>query len=397
MAEERDDMEFNDPLEGLDLGLLSFDAEGKKMTDDSGSTTTGTNFDVRDVDNKDLQENIVDDKGEKEEDTDETSLNLEDKNTISVRDTEGDETGDNTGDTDSDISDADTMWSGFANVGIIELEDGELEDTEVTRDLEWFASKTQSKIDKGITDAVEEYKDTLPEEVKYLLDNYEAGVSILDLVKADKAVIEYENIKEDSLEDNDSMQKELLSSFYRLQGEEESDIKDLVSDAEAAGLLEKQSKRALKKLSTYQRTQRQGLIEKQKADEVEAKKAYNNRITSIKENIDKKDVIIPGVEFNDKQKKQLFEGITKFDRNGKNEVMRFRESNPDFDLVVAYLATAMNKGGKINWDKLTTIAETQATKNLKEKANKTNKGGSTKRNNTLKGVDLSVMRNALKF
>ena len=49
MAEEIGDVEYNDPLEGLDLGLLSFDKDGNKETSkDLLSESTRTQFEVRD-------------------------------------------------------------------------------------------------------------------------------------------------------------------------------------------------------------------------------------------------------------------------------------------------------------------------------------------------------------
>ena len=394
MAEERDDLEFTDPLEGLDLGLLSFDENGKKVENDSTNSNSST-FEVRDGDNS----NEKQEPENKEDTTENNEPVVENKNVIGVRDVEDNttDTDDNSEDGSEGVSDTHSMWSAFANNGIIDLDEGELEDEDIDKDLEWFASKAQDKLDKGIEEAVENYKDTLPQEVRYLLDNYESGVSILDLVKADKAIMDYETIKEDQLEDNESLQKGLVADMYRLQGESEDDIKGLVEDLEAAGLLDKQSKRALGKLKTYKKTQREEMIRQQKEADLEARQKYEDKIKSLKKTIDSKEEIIPGIQLNDKQKKQLFNGITKFDREGKNEVMRFRESNPDFDLVVAYLATALNKGGKINWDQIVTVAETKATKNLKDKANKTGSGGSTKRSNNLKGVDVSIMKNAIGF
>lgn len=77
--------------------------------------------------------------------------------------------------------------------------------------------------------------------------------------------------------------------------------------------------------------------------------------------------------------------------------MKFREKNPEFDLVVAYLATVMSKEDKINWDMLTTVAETKATKNLKAKAKNADLSSSSTKRRTLKGIDISIMKNAIKL
>jgi hypothetical protein len=393
---EMDGVEYEDALGGLDFGLLNLNEEGKKV---EAGASTGT-FQVKDgvVESKEGDDTSADEAAEEDDnDLDDSPAGLEEegrRNSIELR---GDDTDDSqvVGD-EQDENTADDMWKSFASAGVIELSDDELEDKETTRDLEWFASKAQEKINSGVEEAVETYKESLPEEVKYLLDNYDAGVSITDLIKADTAIMEYSTIDTEKLEDNTSLQKKLLSDHFALQGETPEDIVELVEDAEAAGLLEKQSKRALSKLTKHQKIQKDNLVKRQKEAEVENRNKYNTMLKTLKTSIDDKEEIIPGIELNDKQRKELFNGITKFDKEGKNEVMRVREANPDFDLVVAYLATSLNKGGKIDWDKLTTVATTKATKGLKDQALKGDKRASGKRGGSLKGLDVNIMRNALK-
>lgn len=385
MAEEIGDVEYNDPLEGLDLGLLSFDKDGNKETSkDLLSESTRTQFEVRDGGEEPQTEEI---NKEEEPATEEPAVEFSnDRPSIGVKETDEEDTiiEEEEGDVD--------LWKNFAELGIIDLNEEDPEE----KDLQWFADKAKEKLDTNVKSAIEDYKEDLPEEIKYLLDNYEQGVNVFDLLKADKKVLEYHNLKDEEIEESESLQKKLLADYYFYQGESEEDIRDLIEDIEVAGLLEKQSKRAVKKLSQIQQRERENVIQQQKQAEQERRKQYDSAMTTLKNDIFSKEEIIPGINLSDKQKKDIYNGITKFDRQGKNAVMRFRESNPEFDLVVAYLATVMGKDNKINWDMLTTAAETRATKNLKEKAKNADISSSSVKRKTLKGLDISIMKNAMK-
>lgn len=395
MADENSSVDYNDPLEGLDLGLLSIDEKGNKTSSkDILSESTRTQFEVRSGEEPEaeLENNLEQNnsnEGAEEKPVEEEVNFSNDKPTITVRDSE--EESDNT---DSFSSEDVDIWKNFAEAGIIDLEE---DDDTSDKDLQWFADKAKEKINNNVTSAVEDYKESLPDEIKYLLENHEKGVNVFDLLKADKKVIEYDSLTSEQISENESLQKKLLSEFYHLQGESPEDIDDMIEDIEVAGLLEKQANRAAKKLSQVQMQERNRIIEEQKQQETERKNHYDSAITSLKNSIYEKEEIIPGIKLSEKQKKEVYQGITKFDREGKNEVMKFREKNPEFDLVVAYLATVMSKEDKINWDMLTTVAETKATKNLKAKAKNADLSSSSTKRRTLKGIDISIMKNAIKL
>lgn len=395
MADENSSVDYNDPLEGLDLGLLSIDEKGNKTSSkDILSESTRTQFEVRSGEEPEaeLENNL--EQNNSNESTEEKPVEEEvtfsnDKPTITVRDSE-----EESNNTDSFSSEDVDIWKNFAEAGIIDLEE---DDDTSDKDLQWFADKAKEKINNNVTSAVDDYKESLPDEIKYLLENHEKGVNVFDLLKADKKVIEYDSLTSEQISENESLQKKLLSEFYHLQGESPEDIVDMIEDIEVAGLLEKQANRAAKKLSQVQQQERSRLIESQKQQETERKNHYDSAIASLKNSIYEKEEIIPGIKLSEKQKKEVYQGITKFDREGKNEVMKFREKNPEFDLVVAYLATVMSKEDKINWDMLTTVAETKATKNLKAKAKNADLSSSSTKRKTLKGIDISIMKNAIKL
>jgi len=197
-----ENVEYNDPLEGLDLGLLSFDKDGKKdNSKDLLAESTRTQFEVRTGEeepevnegNEVISEDTSEDtkEGENKEDVVEFS---NDKPTIGVRgedDTDGGSLHE-----EKTSNENIEIWKNFAEAGIIELNDDDPEE----KDLQWFADKTKEKLDNNVKSALEEYKEDLPEEIRYLIDNHEQGVNVFDLLRADKRVIEYHSIKEEDIE-----------------------------------------------------------------------------------------------------------------------------------------------------------------------------------------------------
>jgi hypothetical protein len=376
---------MDNPLAGIDLDLLS-------------SGGTGSTFDLRGADDED-NDPIIPLK-EEDEDLEGAIVDKEDLEEIIESDYKGitlkdDEDEDLESLEEGDESGVNQMWEAFSDAGIIELDEDELDGE--AKDMEWFAGKTSSKIEKGIDEGIESYKESLPDDLKFLIDNHDAGVSLIDLAKAESKIMEYATIEDEDLEDNSSLQKKLVRDALKLQGESDTDIDEALMDYEDSGLLEKQAKRSKRKLVSHQKNEAANLIANQKEVAANNKKKYDDWYTGLKSDIDKKEEIIPGLKLNDKQKKTLFSGITKIDKDGKNDVMKFREANPEFDLVVAYMATVLKtKDNKIDWSKLTEVAETKAVKGLKKKS-KDGSARTTSSRRSLKEVDINIMQNAIKL
>ncbi len=397
MSEGKNDMEYEDSLGDLDLSLLGINASGEKGED--ASITGDFSIKGEEEDDIDLEDISEETNKDKEEDLEESS-NFEQRNSIEIRGEENDslENFSLEEEEEDENSGASDFWGTMAESGLIDLEEGELEDKDLNTDLEWFQTKAKDKINTGIEEGVSDYKENLPPEIKYLLDNWEEGVSVSNLIQAEEKVLEYKSIDNDKIGENESIQKKLVSDLMTLQGESPEDIFETLEDYEVSGLLEKHAKRAKVKLVKYQETQKAHMIETEKNKQVQSQQAYEGWLTELKTSIDGRDEIIPGLKLNDKQRKTLYNGITRQDKEGKNEVMKFRETNEEFDLVVAYLATVLKTNdNKIDWSKLTQVAETKATQQLKAKAKSNDGAGISKRGRGKAKVDVNIMKNALNF
>lgn len=355
------------PLEGFSLDAFSaFDSAPsfEERDDDFGKTNSIDD----DLDN---------------DDSNDDNLNNPPSGPNVIRDEEDDSTNDADEDEDFNFIEA------LAQEGIIELDENESIEG---KDLEWFSEKAKQKLQKDLNEAIDDYKSTLPDEIKELLDNYESGVPIGKLLQAEKSVFEISKIDIYDLEDNEKLQKQVITNYLKSQGESEDDIKDTLNDYEDAGLLKKQALRVHPKMVAAEVEKKNSLIQQEKAKAINEKENYTKWLTDIKKTIDDKKEIIPGIELTDKQRKDLYTGITKIDKDGLNEIAKFRKQNPDFDLQVAYIATVL----KGDFSKFEAVATTKAVKQIKAQADNLN-SSSGKATSKLRGVDLSIMKKAIKF
>ena len=120
--------------------------------------------------------------------------------------------------------------------------------------------------------------------------------------------------------------------------------------------------------------------------------AHEKWLTDLKGHIGEKEEIIPGFTMSPKDKEAVYKGITKLDKNGKNEIMRAREADPEFDLKIAYLATVL----KWDFSAFERQSTSKATKKLAGVIKSTKKAGSRPSRGNSKNIDFGTMRKSLR-
>ena len=133
-------------------------------------------------------------------------------------------------------------------------------------------------------------------------------------------------------------------------------------------------------------------MENQKQEQVQRVENHKQWLDDLKTHITKKEEIIPGFKLNPKEKDLLYSGITKLDRNGKNEIMRAREKDPEFDLKIAYLATVL----KWDFSAFERQSTTKSTRKLADAIKSTKKTGSRPSRGTSNTVNFDTMRKSLR-
>ena len=157
-------------------------------------------------------------------------------------------------------------------------------------------------------------------------------------------------------------------------------------------MLLEEAEEALSTLQDVQKQHKEQMIQQQKQEKEQRIEAHKNWLSDLKTHITKKEEILPGFKLNPKDKDLLYNGITKLDRNGKNEIMRMREKDPEFDLKIAYLATVL----KWDFSAFERQSTTKSTRKLADAIKGTRKTGSRPSRGTSNNVDFDTMRKSLR-
>ena len=267
--------------------------------------------------------------------------------------------------------------------GIIDFKDDEFE-----ADEEWLLSKVGETVEAKVQD----YKDSMPEEIKYLLDNYEAGVPLNNLLNMQSKEQVYESITVENLEKNESLQKSVVRDLLLKSGWSEERVNKKVQRYEDTGVLFEEAEEALSSLVEAQKQEKEMYVQQQKQEQEQRIQAHEKWLVDLKDHIGNKEEILPGFKLSVKDKDNLYKGITKLDRQGKNEIMRLREQDPEFDLKIAYLATVL----KWDFSAFERQSTTKSTRKLAAAIKSTKKTGSRPSRGTSNNVDFDTMRKSLR-
>jgi len=221
--------------------------------------------------------------------------------------------------------------------GIIDFEDEEFEDSE-----EFILSKVQEKIEKSVQSGIEEYKNSFTQEARDLIEAIEAGIPLESLVEQNTDISTYEKMKDSDIEGNESLQKNLIRNLYTLKGYSSDIIDKKIQRWDDSGLLADEAKEARLELLDYSKQKK----EEEKKIRIAEQKSAANKFEQWKQDtksfLDKNEEIIPGLKVSPRQKEIIFNGLTKFDKDGKNEFQKAIDKDPNFNLKVAYLTLALN-------------------------------------------------------
>jgi len=267
--------------------------------------------------------------------------------------------------------------------GLIDYKDDEFEDDE-----EWLLNKVSETVDSKVS----EYKDTMPAEIRYLLENYEEGVPLTNLLNMQSQEQVYDSITPEALEKSEALQKNVVKDLLLKSGWSEERVQKKLQRYEDAGVLHEEAEEALASLVEFQKETKEQYVQQQKEEQQQRIQAHEKWLTDLKDHIGKKEEILPGFNLSPKDKDNLYKGITKLDKSGKNEIMRLREKDPEFDLKIAYLATVL----KWDFSAFERQSTTKSTRKLADAIKSTKKTGSRPSRGTSNNVDFNTMRKSLR-
>lgn len=377
----------DDALEGLDLSVL--DNITVKPEEKDAEKEEAKNEAEPSIFEPQLKIQEIDELPEEKEETEEVVENVENEDPESK--TEDKEETVSEASEDSEASEEETEEPNalriFAEMqrdkGLIDYKDDEFEDDE-----EWLLNKVSETVDSKVG----EYKDSMPAEIRYLLENYEEGVPLNNLLNMQSQEQVYESITPEALEKSEALQKNVVRDLLLKSGWSEERVQKKLQRYEDAGVLHEEAEEALSSLVDIQKQQKEQYVLQQKQEQQQRIQAHEQWLTDLKDHIGKKEEILPGFKLSPKDKDNLYKGITKLDKSGKNEIMRLREKDPEFDLKIAYLATVL----KWDFSAFERQSTTKSTRKLADAIKSTKKTGSRPSRGTSKNVDFDTMRKSLR-
>lgn len=211
----------------------------------------------------------------------------------------------------------------------------------------------------------QEWKDSLPKVVKEIIENYEEGIPLDELVYSKSREIEYNNIADRDLETQEELQKKLVADWLYTQDYTEDEVKSKLKKLEDAFMLEDEARTALKKLkvyeSKYQEQLKNQVQEQKQADE----KAFATRIKNIQTEILSAEEVIKGIKLSKEDKQKLFDSYTKLDSKGETALTKAIKSDPQAWYKITQFMVLM--GGDLS--KVEQKLNTENTKKIKAAVN----------------------------
>jgi hypothetical protein len=240
--------------------------------------------------------------------------------------------------------------------GVFDYEDDQFEDSE-----DWLENKLVEK-SKAYAD---EWKDSLPPVIKEVINNYEEGVPLDELIYSKSREIEYNSVDEDKLGDSEALQKKLVADWLFTQDFSEEEIDAKLKKYEDALILEDEAKTALKKLRAYESKYQEQLKYDTERKKQAAQENYNQMLKQIESDIMASEEIIPGIQLSKEEKKKVYDAYTKQDSSKKTQLMKALENDPQAWYKITQFMVLMNGNLKDVEKKL----NTKATKKVKETVN----------------------------
>jgi len=297
---------------------------------------------------------------------------------VSEEETSEEEIDSETEDTEEDTEDNSSPLIPYAKLLV---DDGILPNFNLD-EFDGSAEGLKSAMNTEISEGIEYYKKSLPDEVKHLLDNYEEGVPLSKLLSIDEKRTEYKSINQDKLSENKDLQKAIMRDYYKNTTKfPDSKIDKLIQISDDLENLEGESKEALTDLISFQDEYEEEAVNNAKQDKVNAEKEREKSLSEFKDTLEKSDEIIPNIKINKNIKDNLFKimttpvGADEFG-NPVNKIAQYRVENPyKFDIMLAYLFET-TKGFK-DWTVLSSAGKNSAVKSFDKAIERQNYKGNT--------------------
>lgn len=288
--------------------------------------------------------------------TNEVDLDPDDTTEEEIKDTKEDE---------PEVSANKIMADWLAQNELLSYKEDEFEDSE-----DFIKNKYNEIVETKVTSGIEDWKNSLPEQLKELATNWQDGVPLHELLQTEARISEYSNIKVEDIKEDVSLQKEVVKQHLLINGYDEDEADTKVEKYEENLMLEEESLVALRKLVKAETKYKEQLISESKFQAEEFRKEQEVKLKQYEDSVKAIKEIVPGLKITDKEQREILNLTTKIvgkDKQGRpiNGLKKLELEDPNFLAKVAYFAGVL----KFDIEPLKKIATTAATKKVKETAN----------------------------
>lgn len=318
-----------------------------------------------DNDNKDENFEVPDEDDEDQEEL-ENLEEIEDKNTPSSQD-------------NKDSSPSSSLYKAFtealAEEGVIPEYNEEEFETALKEGKE-PQEILMDNIRNTIRAEVDNYKNSLSDEDRALYEAKEKGIPLDALGQVRAVKKQYESINEDSLSEDESLQEKLVKEDLKSRGFSDDEIDDTIESFKDTNKLEARSKSSLERLKTAADEKEKDLIKQNEQALEDQKKQKEEDLKQIKNFLNDKKEIVPGLKINEKSVEAVIDSMTKpvaKDDKGNlyNKLMVNQARNPQaFNAMLHYYNTLglfnidENGNASPDFSKITKKAISKATNKL---------------------------------
>jgi hypothetical protein len=239
---------------------------------------------------------------------------------------------------------------------------------------------------------VENYKNSLPDDVHKLVEFIEAGgnpKNFMDVYYGDASWSDFDI-------DDERSQKTVLKEYLKAQGEDDEDIDETIDTYEVSGILEKKAKGALNKLQAYEKNYKDQIFEQQKRQDADQRVLAKQQYDSFKSELYAKEEI-QGFKLTPKMKDNLWDFMMKPDKTGETGLQKHNKTNTNAQYMYAYLAMNDWDLSKLERQVKTKVNSELASRlsNVKDGRSKMKSGQSDNFNDQRATGDFSAFKQAL--
>ena len=333
----------------------------------------------------DIIEEVTDDITNRTEEVVDTTYDNNNEEEASVEETveETEETEEN--ETSEDTSSQDTQESPFTPYAKFLAEEGILPNFDVDS-FDGTAEGLKAATQGEITNGIDSYKNSLPPEVKHLVDNYEAGVPFDKILQISSDRIKYSSIGADDLA-NEDMQKDIVKDYLQKTTRlSEERIDKQISRLSDLGELGEEAKSSLTDLIELQDADAEVERQNAVAAQENAVAAQKQQVDNLDKYLSDTDEIIPQIKMSQAIKDKIKKNLTTpvgYDENNNpiNKVGKYSRENPiQFEVILNYIYEATNEFK--DWSSLSKAGKRSAIKEMEVAARSIDSNRSSNTTNT---------------